>query len=383
MVQAMPDVSPAKWHLAHTTWFFETFLLEPELGGYRSPWPAYKALFNSYYEALGPRHPRPERGHLSRPSLSEILAYREHVDARMKHLLDEPGRAAPLIELGLQHEQQHQELLVMDVKYNFSRNPLLPAYRSERLEPCEEGAPLRFQAIKGGLVHVGASGSAFAFDNERPVHRRFVEPFEIATRLVTNAEMQQFVAAGGYKTASLWLSDGWAWVQQHAVEAPLYWTRDAGGGVSEFTAHGAAPLDPNAPVCHVSGYEALAFATWAGARLATEFEWEVMARALAPAEAPALERDRLHPQSAHGPGVTQLFGDVWQWTRSAYEPYPGFTPEAGAVGEYNGKFMCGQWVLRGSSVATPYAHSRSTYRNFFYPHQRWPFTGIRLAREVT
>jgi len=383
MVQAMPDVSPAKWHLAHTTWFFETFVLEPELDGYRSPWPAYKSLFNSYYEALGPRHPRPERGHLSRPSLSEILAYREHVDARMKQLLCEPGRAASLIELGLQHEQQHQELLVMDVKYNFYRNPLRPAYASERLDPCEKSEPLRFRAFDAGLVQAGASGSAFAFDNERPVHRRFVEPFEIATRLVTNAEMLEFVAAGGYQTASLWLSDGWAWVQEHAVEAPLYWSRDADGAVTEFTAHGETLLDPNAPVCHVSGYEALAFATWAGARLATEFEWEVMARALGPVEAPALGRERLHPRSAHGAGVTQLFGDVWQWTRSAYEPYPGFKPEAGAVGEYNGKFMSGQWVLRGSSVATPHGHSRSTYRNFFYPHQRWPFTGIRLAREVT
>jgi ergothioneine biosynthesis protein EgtB len=395
MVQAMADVSPPKWHLAHTTWFFETFVLEPCASGYRSPSPAYKELFNSYYEAVGPRHPRPERGQLSRPSLSEVLAYREHVDLHMRPLLAEPGSARDLIELGLQHEQQHQELLVMDVKYNFSRNPLAPAYRRQLLRPVATSgavAPQVFESFDGGLVQLGAAGASFAFDNERPVHRRFVEPFELGCRLVTNGEMLEFIAAGGYQNPALWLSDGWAWVREHAVEAPLYWRRDADGRYHEFTAHGEQPLEPERPVCHVSGFEALAFATFAGARLPTEFEWELAARAVSdaarrrgepdPREHGGLEEPEWHPRPAAGGGVRQLFGELWQWTRSAYEPYPGFAPQAGAVGEYNGKFMCGQWVLRGSSLATPRGHSRPSYRNFFYPHQRWPFTGIRLAREA-
>jgi ergothioneine biosynthesis protein EgtB len=390
MVQAMPDVSPAKWHLAHTTWFFETFVLEPRLHGYCSPSAEYKELFNSYYEAVGPRFPRPERGHLSRPTLSEVLAYRDHVDAAMLRLLAEV-EAPPLVALGLVHEEQHQELLVMDVKYNFSKNPLRPAYRNDPLAPCAPSAPLTFERFEGGLVELGAprSGAAdvralehFSFDNEQPVHRRYVEPFALASRLVTNADMLEFIAAGGYRTPALWLSDGWAWVQQHAVEAPLYWRPTESGVFHEHTAHGDVPLDPHAPVCHVSGYEALAFAAWAGARLPTEFEWELAAQSLGQVDTAPRPAVRLHPQAADGRGITQLFGELWQWTRSAYEPYPGFAPAAGAVGEYNGKFMSGQWVLRGSSVATPRAHSRPTYRNFFYPHQRWPFTGIRLAREV-
>ncbi|MEO8180483.1 MAG: ergothioneine biosynthesis protein EgtB [Deltaproteobacteria bacterium] len=383
MVQAMPDVSPPKWHLAHTTWFFETFVLEREVSGYRSPSPAYRELFNSYYEAVGPRHPRPERGHLSRPTLSEIFAYRERVDAAMQRLLEERG-STPMIELGLQHEQQHQELLVMDVKYNFSRNPLRPAYVSEPLAQCSAAAPLEFRRFEAGLVHAGVApgGAEFTFDSERPDHRRFLEPFELATRLVTNAELLEFIAAGGYQTPSLWLSDGWAWAREHCVEAPLYWRRDADGVLHEFTAHGELLLDPQAPVCHVSGYEAAAFAAWAGARLPTEFEWEHAARQAGPIDITRGEALRLHPGAAARGSLTQLFGEVWQWTRSAYEPYPGFAPEPGAVGEYNGKFMCGQWVLRGGSVATPRGHTRVTYRNFFYPQQRWPFTGIRLAREA-
>lgn len=383
MVQAMPDVSPPKWHLAHTTWFFETFVLERDVSGYRSVSPAYRELFNSYYEAVGPRHPRPERGHLSRPSLAEIFAYRQHVDAGIQRLLEERG-STPWIELGLQHEQQHQELLVMDVKYNFSRSPLRPAYVAQPLTPCAASAPLAFRSFEGGLVHAGvpAGGAEFTFDNERPAHRRFLEPFELGTRLVTNAELLEFIAAGGYETASLWLSDGWAWARANGVDAPLYWRRDADGAFHEFTAHGEVLLDPYAPVCHVSGYEAAAFAAWAGARLPTEFEWEHAARQAEPMDTAGAEASRLHPYSATPGGITQLFGQVWQWTRSGYEPYPGFAAEPGAVGEYNGKFMCGQWVLRGGSVATPRGHTRATYRNFFYPQQRWPFTGIRLAREA-
>jgi ergothioneine biosynthesis protein EgtB len=400
MVQAMPDVSPPKWHLAHTTWFFETFVLEPHVAGYRSPDPAYKELFNSYYEAVGPRHPRPERGHLSRPSLSEVLAYRQHVDSHVRALLQGspahvPAAARERIELGLHHEQQHQELLVMDVKYNFSRNPLRPTYSRAPLPAAAGSAAAQtFERFEGGLVQIGASADAFAFDNERPVHRRFVAPFELGQRLVTNGELLEFIAAGGYQNPALWLSDGWAWVREHGVEAPLYWRRDADGAYHEFTAHGERPLELARPACHVSGYEALAFATFAGARLPTEFEWEIAARAVSeaarrrgepdPSERGSLESKEWHPRAASPPsgGTCQLFGELWQWTRSAYEPYPGFAPEAGAVGEYNGKFMCGQWVLRGGSFATPRGHSRTSYRNFFYPHQRWPFTGIRLAREA-
>ncbi|HYO96786.1 MAG TPA: ergothioneine biosynthesis protein EgtB [Polyangiaceae bacterium] len=380
MVQAMPDVSPVKWHLAHTSWFFETFALTPHSSGYRPFRTGYAELFNSYYQAVGPRFPRAQRGHLSRPTLGEVLDYREHVDRAMEPLLQAPGAAERVIELGLQHEQQHQELLVMDVVYNFAQNPLRPAYRATMLGRCAEPSPLALQGFEGGLVHVGADAEGFAFDNERPCHRRFLEPFELASRLVTNAEMLEFVRDGGYRNASLWLDDGWTWVQAGNIEGPLYWQRDASGALAELTAHGQVPLDPNAPVCHVSGYEAAAYAEWAGARLPTEIEWEHAARDANPSGAHWLEDGRLHPSSAAHAGVTQLFGDVWEWTRSAYEPYPGFVTPDGALGEYNGKFMCNQWVLRGGSCITPRGHVRSTYRNFFHPEKRWPFTGIRLAR---
>ncbi len=380
-VQAMPDVSPVKWHLAHTTWFFETFVLEPRAPGYRSFDPRFREVFNSYYEGVGPRHPRAARGDLSRPSLDEVLAHRAHVDRAMRELGNTDSSVASLVELGVHHEQQHQELIVMDVKYNFSRSPLRPAYRSDPLPRASAAPPLAWHTFDGGLVTVGAGAAGFAFDNERPAHKRFVAPFELASRLVTNAEMLAFVEAGGYREPSLWLSDGWAWVASDGVTAPLYWRRDASGAWLELTAHGEVPLDPNAPVCHVSAFEAAAYAEWAGARLPTEPEWEVAARGVDPSAARWLGDGPLHPAAAApSTGPAQLLGDLWEWTRSAYEPYPGFRPAPGAVGEYNGKFMCSQWVLRGGSVATPPGHVRATYRNFFYPHQRWPFTGLRLAR---
>jgi ergothioneine biosynthesis protein EgtB len=383
LVQAMPDTSPPKWHLAHTTWFFETFVLEPHVPEYRPYAPKFKELFNSYYEAVGPRHPRPARGVLSRPTLAEVRAYRAHVDRAMAALLTAGETASDLVTLGLHHEQQHQELLVMDVVYNFSQNPLRPAYRADALPPCSQAAERRWHRVDGGLFEIGHDDDrSFSFDNERPLHRRFVEPFEIASRLVTNAEMLEFINAGGYRTPSLWLSDGWAWVNETSTSMPLYWRRDESGAFFEHTAHGEVPLDPNAPACHVSAFEAAAFAEWAGARLPTEFEWEVAARGRDPKAARWLGEGPMHPHSAPEPGLQQLFGELWEWTRSAYEPYPGFRPAAGAVGEYNGKFMCGQWVLRGGCFATPRGHTRATYRNFYYPHQRWPFTGIRLARDV-
>ncbi|MFO0549717.1 MAG: ergothioneine biosynthesis protein EgtB [Polyangiaceae bacterium] len=379
VVQAMPDVSPPKWHLAHTTWFFETFVLEPRGGDYRAFNPAFRELFNSYYEAVGPRHPRPARGHLSRPTVREVVRYREHVDAAMQRLFERGAmdeRTLALVELGLHHEQQHQELLVMDVKFNFGESPLQPAHRPRALEPCP-AAPLSFKAFEGGVVRIGHVGAGFAFDNEGPAHRRFLEPFELASRLVTNGEWLEFIRAGGYRTASLWLSDGWSWVNERSIEQPLYWRRSSQGEWLELTCHGAFPLDPNAPVCHVSAYEAAAFAEWAGARLPTEAEWEHAAQGIDPSAARALEDGTWHPR-AHG-----FLGEVWQWTRSAYEPYPGFRPAPGAVGEYNGKFMSSQWVLRGSAAITPRGHARASYRNFFYPHQRWPMTGLRLAKSAT
>jgi ergothioneine biosynthesis protein EgtB len=374
-VQAMPDVSPTKWHLAHTTWFFETFVLEPHLPDYEPFCAAYKALFNSYYEAVGPKHPRPSRGELSRPTLAEVLAYRAHVDRAME-MVSLERQVASLVELGIHHEQQHQELMVMDIQYNFSRNPLRPAYRPGPLPRCAPGPSPKWLAVEGGVHTFGTDDEHFSFDNERPAHRRLVESFQISNRLVTNGEMLAFLEDGGYRTPSLWLSDGWAWARENAIAAPLYWHASDSDGWCEHTAHGDVPLDPHAPVCHVSAFEAAAFAEWAGARLPTEHEWELAARGEDPAGARWLLEGPCHPTTA----APRFFGEVWQWTRSAYEPYPGFRAAAGAVGEYNGKFMCNQWVLRGGSCATPRGHVRSTYRNFFYPHQRWPFTGIRLAR---
>ncbi len=360
-IQSMPDASPAKWHLAHTAWFFETFLLRDRLPGYELFDRAWPFLFNSYYEAEGPRHARAARGLLSRPSLAEVLAYRAHVDAAMEALLPRPDLAG-LIALGVAHEQQHQELLLTDIKHALWSNPLGPAYAA----PADGTVPrprawgeAEWREHPGGIARIGHDGPGFAFDNEGPAHRVLLEPFALAERLVTNAEWQAFIADGGYRTPSLWLSDGWAWVQREQVAAPLYWREG-----EHFTLSGWAARDPDAPVTHVSYYEADAFATWAGHRLPTEFEWETLAKSDDPA------------------GGQGFCGGGWQWTRSAYLPYPRYRPAAGAVGEYNGKFMSGQFVLRGASCATPRGHSRASYRNFFYPHQRWQFTALRLAKDL-
>lgn len=383
-VQSMPDASPAKWHLAHTTWFFETFLLRDHVSGYALHDPAWPFLFNSYYEAEGGRVPRASRGLLSRPSLADVIAYREHVDAAlldaMPVLLE---RCPELVELGLNHEQQHQELMLTDLKHMLSCNPLGPAMwpdvsgAAERIPP----EPLQWHALPGGIVETGHQGGDFAFDCETPAHRSFLNPYLLADRPVNCGEWAAFIEDGGYETASLWLSDGWSWVKEEAVAAPLYWQRD-GGEWRQFTLQGWRDLDPSAPVSHISFYEAEAFAQWAGARLPTEQEWEVAAKAHDPSAGNQL--DHAGPVAPRADsGLTSLFGNVWQWTGSAYRPYPGFRPAEGAVGEYNGKFMSGQFVLKGASCATPRGHSRASYRNFFYPHQRWQFTGLRLAKDQT
>jgi ergothioneine biosynthesis protein EgtB len=371
-IQSMADASPAKWHLAHTTWFFESFVLRDHLPGYRLFDERWPFLFNSYYEAEGPRHARPMRGMLSRPSLDEALAYRAHVDLHVERLLDRPDLSA-LIELGLNHEQQHQELLLTDIKHALSLNPLLPDYAPAAAPQGQRSGAMGWDEHPGGIARIGHESEGFAFDNEGPAHRVFVEPFALAYRLVTNREWAEFVADGGYRTPALWLSDGWAWAQAEAVVAPLYWQED-----SAFTLAGLARRNPDAPVTHVSFYEADAFATWAGARLPTEFEWEVAA-----ASHDATSGNQLDDAAGvHPTGSPGLFGDCWQWTRSAYLPYPRFRTAEGAVGEYNGKFMSGQCVLKGASCATPRGHSRKTYRNFFPPEKRWQFTGVRLAKDT-
>ncbi|HTM95566.1 MAG TPA: ergothioneine biosynthesis protein EgtB [Croceibacterium sp.] len=374
-LQSMDDASPAKWHLAHTTWFWETFLLRDHLPGYRLFDERWPFLFNSYYEAEGPRHTRARRGLLSRPSLAEVLAWREHVDAAMDGLLDDFARA-DLIELGIAHEQQHQELLLTDIKHALFENPLGPAMWN--VGPAAAHARSDgWREHPGGIALIGHAGTndegGFAFDNEGPRHRALLEPFALANRLVTNGEWDEFIADSGYRSPSLWLSDGWGWVQRVGIDAPLYW-RDG----EHFTHAGWQERDPAAPVTHISYYEADAFAQWAGARLPTEFEWEAIAHGEDPASGNQLD-------GAGSPlptGSAALFGDCWQWTRSAYLPYPRFTTAEGAVGEYNGKFMSGQFVLKGASCATVRGHSRASYRNFFYPHQRWQFTGLRLAKDL-
>jgi ergothioneine biosynthesis protein EgtB len=388
-IQSMPDASPTKWHLAHTSWFFETFLLQPHLPGYRVFNPAYGHLFNSYYEAVGPRHPRPARGLLSRPGVAEILAYRAHIDENLTRLIESAGSRdwqsiAPLIELGFHHEEQHQELILMDIKHALSLNPLEPAYRAGRKRGIAryDSHPLGWVGFAGGIAEIGHDRSGFAFDNESPRHKIWFEPYRLATRLVTNGEYLAFIADGGYRRPEFWLSDGWAVVQAGCWQAPLYWREGESEAWSVFTLDGLLPLDPFEPVCHVSQYEADAFARWAGRRLPTEAEWENAAAPL-PVVGNFLDSGALHPCPAPSvSGLTQLFGDVWEWTASAYAPYPGFRTEAGAIGEYNGKFMSGQMVLRGGCCVTPAGHARATYRNFFSPASRWCFGGIRLAEDA-
>ncbi len=377
-IQSMPDASPAKWHLAHTAWFFETFLLIPNAPGYAPFDPVFGYLFNSYYEAVGPRHARPQRGLITRPSLDHVKAYRAHVDVAMGALIEalpetDLAAAAPLITLGLNHEQQHQELILMDIKHAFSCNPLEPAFRDRTVSAEPPAAPLGWNTFDEGLRRIGHEGAGFAFDNEGPRHRVWLDAFAMADRPVTAGEYAAFIADGGYTRPEFWLSDGWAAVRRNGWTAPLYWHDEGQGGWSVFTLAGRRPLDPHAPVCHVSLYEADAYARWAGARLPTEAEWEVAAEARADSTASATVD--LHTSLAGGRAV-------WEWTGSAYLPYPGFHPAEGAVGEYNGKFMSGQMVLRGGACVTPPGHTRITYRNFFPPEARWAFSGIRLARDA-
>lgn len=391
-VQSMDDASPAKWHLAHTTWFFEEFVLGPNVPGYRSPDARYRYLFNSYYEAVGARHPRPRRGMLTRPTLDEVLAYRAHVDAAMQRLLagGVPEAVGRLVTLGLHHEQQHQELLLTDVLHLFAQNPLCPPYAAPRPISAVRGGPHApgWANFGGGPVQIGRTddGTAFMFDCEGPRHTVWLEPYALATHPVTHREWLAFIEDGGYRQPTLWLSDGWAWVQREGINAPLYWRADEADSASvwrRMSLHGLVPVDPDAPVAHLSFYEADAYARWAGARLPTEAEWEHAAEGL-PVQGNFAGRGALCPLPDDGiapaGSLRQMFGDVWEWTASPYGPYPGFRPAAGAVGEYNGKFMCSQMVLRGGSCVSPEGHLRATYRNFFYPHQRWQFTGVRLAR---
>ena len=374
-IQPFPDASPAKWHLAHTTWFFETFVLRDHVPGYRAFDERWPFLFNSYYEAEGPRHARPRRGMLSRPSLDEVGAYRAHVDEALERAMPKLAAAAlDLIELGINHEQQHQELFLTDILATFAENPLEPAY-TELPEPgCFAAEPLSWHRGREGIVEIGASESGFAFDCERPRHRVFLSGHELASRRITNRDWREFTEDGGYATPTLWLSEGWDWVQREAIAAPLYW-RDDG---TEFTLGGRREIDWTAPVAHVSYFEADAFARWAGARLPGEAEWEDFAASADPMIGNQLdEAGAIVPRPGGG-----VFGDVWEWTQSAFASYPGFAPAEGAVGEYNGKFMCGQFVLKGASCATPRGHSRASYRNFFPPSARWQFTGVRLARDA-
>jgi len=396
VVQSMPDVSPTKWHRAHTTWFFETFVLAPYEPGFRPVHPSYDYLFNSYYEQVGPRHPRHERGLLSRPTVAEVGAYRATVDHTMGSFLAGSARerwdeVAPIIEIGLHHEQQHQELLLVDIKHVLSRNPLCPSYQvrvpaGPASSSWSPAGPVRWCEVEGGVAELGHAGRGFAWDNEGPRHRVFLDDFAVADRLVTCGEWEAFIRDGGYTRPELWLSEGWAMVQQEGWEAPLYWERD-GHGWALFTLHGRQPLVTDEPVVHVSFLEADAYARWSGFRLPTEAEWEVAATRVAAGEPPNdLSTGALHPRAAppvagERDGVRQLAGDVWEWTASAYRPYPGFRNPPGAVGEYNGKFMCSQMVLRGGACVTPAAHVRPTYRNFFPPSARWAAAGLRLAAD--
>jgi ergothioneine biosynthesis protein EgtB len=387
VVQAMDDASPTKWHLAHVTWFFETFILTRYLSGYRVFDEAFAYCFNSYYESAGPRHPRPFRGLLTRPSNESVMAYRAHVDAALERLIGAGGpdeaEISRLVEIGINHEQQHQELLLTDILALFAANPLRPAYRQRREAPStRQPDPVKWITFPGGIRSIGHDGDGYAWDNEGPRHSVLLQPFKLADRLVTNAEWRDFIDDGGYGEPLLWLSDGWATVKREGWQAPLYW-EERGGEWLQMSLEGLQPIDPAAPVCHVSYYEADAFARWAGKRLATEFEWEFAAAGLpVTGNTLAMRTFRpLPPRPESGDRLRQMFGDVWEWTQSAYLPYPGYRAPEGGLGEYNGKFMVSQHVLRGASCATPGGHSRATYRNFFYPFQRWQFMGLRLAQE--
>ncbi len=388
-VQSMPDTSPVKWHLAHTTWFFETFILERHENGFKPFDPAFRVLFNSYYNGVGDRHPRTQRGMMTRPSLEAVLAYRQQVDRRMVTLFASAGHDvdAALIELGLQHEQQHQELMLTDVKHLLSFNPLAPAYHQEGpvTLPPRMPAPLQWLEQPGGIVQIGAAGDrAFCFDNELPRHPALLAPHAIASRPVTNADFLEFIRDGGYRTHALWLAEGWDWIGSQDIRHPFYWrpADDQSLAFTEFTLAGLQTPDPAAPVSHLSYFEADAYARWAGARLPTEAEWE-QAAAGCPLEGHFADAGHHHPQApAAARGPVQMFGDVWEWTSSSYAPYPGYRPAAGALGEYNGKFMVNQYVLRGGSCATPAGHVRASYRNFFPATARWQFSGLRLARDV-
>ena len=374
-IQPHPDASPAKWHLAHTTWFLETFVLRDHVPGYKLHDERWPYLFNSYYNGEGERHARCRRGMISRPSLDEVLGWRRAVDAALAEAIPSlPGAALALVEIGIQHEQQHQELLLTDILATLAENPLEPTYGE--LAPAQGHSTGTVSWLSGreGIVGVGAGGTGFAFDCERPRHRALLHPHAIANRCVTNGDWQHFIADGGYRDPKLWLSDGWDWAQANEIDRPLYWHDDG----SHFTLAGRREIDRAAPVAMVSYYEADAFARWAGARLPTEFEWEAMFESANPNLGHQLDAaGAVLPRPGGGP-----FGDVWQWTISAFLPYPGFTPEVGTVGEYNGKFMCGQFVLKGASCATPRGHSRASTRNFFPPAARWQFSGVRLARDA-
>jgi ergothioneine biosynthesis protein EgtB len=389
VVQSIPDVSPTKWHIAHTTWFFETFILKKWVPGYQSEIPEYAYLFNSYYNAAGDMHRRDLRGLISRPTVKEAQRYRSSIDSYIDDLLagaDEKllAEIEPIMTLGLHHEQQHQELLVTDIKHVFAQNPLYPVFREGKIDVVPgKTAPMKFVEFDETTFEIGHDGSGFSYDNEGPRHRALIPRFALASRLVTNGEFLEFIEAGSYARPEFWLSLGWTTVNEQRWQAPLYWVKRDGAWWN-FTLSGFRPVEESEPVTHISYFEADAYANWAGARLPSEFEWERAAHDF-PIEGNFVENERFHPQAAAASGedrrLAQLFGDVWEWTRSAYSPYPGYRAEPGALGEYNGKFMCNQYVLRGGSCATSRGHIRPTYRNFFQPEKRWQFTGIRLAHD--